>query len=464
MTKMTKVKKVKKVLVYPCGTEIALEIHKALRYAKNYKLIGGVDSSYDHGRFVYRDLIENLPFIKDDSTAEDVANFEEVISAYDIDFIYPAMDGVIAVFAKYRSLFKKETLIISDAAEICRSKRATYQKLQNIVNVPVVYTSADEITNFPVFIKPDKGQGSVGARKINSPEELKNIDITNFIIMEYLPGKEYTVDCFTNAEGKLIYAKGRSRKRIKSGISVNAVFEDREDFRKEFQFLAQKINEAIRQKGGWFFQVREDKDGKLKLLEVAARIAGASAISRNIGANLPLMTVDIFNGIKIDDVALNDYDIELDRALKNSYKINLQYSHVYIDYDDTLVQGDKVNLAVVTFLYQCVNKGIKIILLSKHDGDLDQELEKHRLGCLFDEVIHIPKEEQKYKYIGYIGACSNVGNSSGNNSDYTVKTEKTEKTRDSIFIDDSYGERKAVKEVLNIPVFDTHMIECLLEE
>ena len=80
-----------------------------------------------------------------------------------------------------------------------------------------------EITNFPVFIKPDKGQGSVGARKINSPEELKNIDITNFLIMEYLPGKEYTVDCFTNAEGKLIYAKGRSRKRIKSGISVNAV-------------------------------------------------------------------------------------------------------------------------------------------------------------------------------------------------------------------------------------------------
>ena len=437
----------KRVLVYPCGTEIALEIHKALRYAKGYELIGGVDN-YDHGRFVYRNIIEGLPFIKDDSEPDEIIAFERKIAGHGIDFIYPAMDGVIAVFAKYRNLFKKEnggngeTLIISNAAEICRSKRETYRRLQGIVPTPILYDTqcVAEIDSFPVFVKPDKGQGSVGARKINTPVELSGVDFTRNIIMEFLPGQEYTVDCFTNGEGRLIYARGRGRKRIKDGISVNAVFEDKP----EFQEFAEKINGAIKQKGGWFFQLKEDSSGQLRLLEVAARIAGASAISRNIGANLPLMTLDVFNGVEIEDVALNDYDIELDRALKNVYKIkDLAYSHVYIDYDDTIVlQDGKINLAVVMFLYQCINKGVKITLLSKHEAgkaDLEQELKKHRISAIFDEVIHISRQEQKCKYI------------SRNNGGV-------------IFIDDSYGERKAVKDALDIPVFDTHMIECLLED
>ncbi len=37
-------------------------------------------------------------------------------------------------------------------------------------------------------------------------------------------------------------------------------------------------------------------------------------------------------------------------------------------------------------------------------------------------------------------------------------------TTDAIFIDDSFGERRAVKDTLDIPVFDTHMLEFLLED
>lgn len=81
--------------------------------------------------------------------------------------------------------------------------------------------------------------------------------------------------------------------------------------------------------------------------------------------------------------------------------------------------------------------GIKIILLSKHDGDLNEELHKYRRVSLFDEVIQINRYEDKKKYV---------------------------KECDSIFIDDLYGERKAIKIAHRIPVFDTHMIECLLED
>lgn len=283
-----------------------------------------------------------------------------------------------------------------------------------------------------MFIKPDRGQGSVGAKRIDSPEELQSVDFDKNVVMEYLPGKEFTVDCFTNADGKLIYSKARGRKRIKNGISVNTIFEKRS----EFALIADKINAAIKQKGGWFFQLREAADGTLKLLEVAARIAGTSAISRNIGANLPLMTLDVFNGIPIDDVTLNECEIELDRALENVFRTNISYSTVYIDFDDTIVQNGVINTAVIKYLYQCVNKRIRIILLSKHCGDLAGELQKYRIASLFDEVIHIGRDERKANYVT---------------------------TKDSIFIDDSYGERNAIKKAHGIPVFDTHMIECLME-
>ena len=178
-------------------------------------------------------------------------------------------------------------------------------------------------------------------------------------------------------------------------------------------------------------------DGTLKLLEVAARIAGTSAISRNIGANLPLMSVDVFNGVSIDDLALNSGYIELDRALGNVFKTDIRYSIAYIDYDDTVVHDGLVNTTMIKFLYQCMNKGVKLILISKHDGDLYADLKKYHLQEIFDEIIHLRREENKRDYIA---------------------------DKNSIFVDDSYGERKAVKESWDIPVFDTHMVECLLED
>lgn len=423
----------KKVLVYPCGTEIGLEIHRALRYSTHYELIGGNDG-YNHGDFVYHNIIKDLPFITDDSTESDITDFDDRLKEHSIDFIYPAMDGVISIFAKYRYLFR-ETIVATDTstADICRSKKRTYNCLKNVIDTPLIYETVDSITNYPVFVKPDVGQGSIGAKKINNKEELVNVDFDKYVVMEYLPGAEYTVDCFTNSEGKLIYAKGRSRNRIKNGISVNTAFDERAIFYE----IASKINEKLTQKGGWFFQLREAADGTMKLLEVAARIAGTSAISRNIGANLPLLTLNLFNGINIDGISLNDQYIELDRALENRYKTSVSYSTVYIDYDDTIVHNEHINLTVIRFLFQCINNKKHIILLSRHDGDLEQELIKYRIKDLFDTVIHLDRNSQKADHINNLN---------------------------SIFVDDSYGERSAVKIRHNIPVFDTHMLECLLED
>ena len=253
------------------------------------------------------------------------------------------------------------------------------------------------------------------------------------MILEYLPGREFTVDCFTNAKGKLIFCKGRGRNRIKGGISVNATFHD--DPR--FSDYANKINNAINQIGAWFFQVREDSSGELKLMEIASRPAGASAIVRGLGVNLPLITLDAFNGIEINDVVANRYQIELDRALYNTFKLDLDYRTIYVDFDDTIVVDGKINVDVIKFLFQCVNNDKRLVLVSKHVGSLTDELNKFRIANLFDEIVHLNVNDRKSDAID---------------------------DAQSIFIDDSYGERKAVAKHCGIPVFDTCMIECLTED
>ncbi len=40
------------ILVFPCGSEIGLEVHAALRYAKDIQT-HGASSVSDHGEFVY---------------------------------------------------------------------------------------------------------------------------------------------------------------------------------------------------------------------------------------------------------------------------------------------------------------------------------------------------------------------------------------------------------------------------
>jgi hypothetical protein len=198
---------------------------------------------------------------------------------------------------------------------------------------------------------------------------------------------------------------------------------------------AKIINSKIKPRGAWFFQMKLDQTNSPKLLEVATRLGGSSSLFRSKGVNFALLsTFDCFDM----DIAilLNEYDSELDRALSNRYRHSINYSTLYIDLDDTLLVNNQVNTQAIKLLYQCINKGIKIILLTRHRENLNKTLAKYRLSCLFDEIIHIRSDEKKSSHIQQTNA---------------------------IFLDDSFAERLDVSTVCKIPTFDCSMLEILTE-
>ena len=421
----------KNVLVFPCGSEIGLEVYRSLKHSIHFNLIGA-NSIDDHGRFVFENYIGNLPFVNDNAF---IPALKQVTKEHHIDIIYPAMDSVIAKLKEYEN--ELGCIVIgspSETSATCLSKRLTYKTLQGIVHVPVTFEKED-INSFPVFVKPTIGYGSRGAKKINNAKQLMSHleEYPDSIISEYLPGEEYTVDCFTDKEGRLLFCGPRLRNRISNGISVNTKPALTNDG--TVKEIAQKINEALMFRGAWFIQLKKGAHGELFLLEVASRLGGSSSLYRNKGVNFAQMSLFDALGYPVE-VVENNYAIEMDRALDNKYKLDITYNEVYIDFDDCLFLNKKYyNTDVMAFLFNCINKGIKISILSRHKEDLSEKLDKLHIRFLFDNVLHLTNGEKKSSYIT---------------------------NPNSIFIDDSFAERKEVSSQKGIPVFGLDMIECLI--
>ena len=423
------------ILVFPCGSEIGLEIYRSLNWSTHFNVIGG-SSVDDHGKFVFKQYIGDLPFVDESNF---ISRLNEVVKSNNIEFIFPAHDSVLLKLAQAVAENKLSCQLVAPhvtTCEITRSKLKTYKLFHDLIPTPKIYMNVQAIhpQDLPIFLKPEIGQGSKGthiARTLEDIEYYTQNDPT-LLLLEYLPGKEYTVDCFTNKDGQLLFCEGRERRRIQNGISVCS--EHIKDSR--FQKLAKKINKKLKLRGVWFFQVKENAESQLVLLEIAPSVAGTMGLTRCRGVNLALLT--LFDAMGQDvNIFENSYNLVIDRALESTYTHDIQYDNVYLDLDDLLIFDGRVNPQVMAFVFQCVNKGITLHLLTKHKKNLEQTLKVHKLLGIFDEVICVKSKEEKYLSI-------------------------TE--RNSIFIDDSFAERKKVYEACDIPVFDTHMIESLIEK
>lgn len=417
----------KRVLVFPCGSEIGLEVGRALVGSSYFEAIGA-SSVPDHGRFAYGEYLQDVPQVDNEHF---VVAIERIVREQAIDFIVPAHDSVVLKLAEFQHALSAPVVTSPLATcRICRSKSATYRHLDGTVPTPVLYEAHPP--RFPVFLKPDVGQGSRGTHLARSAGEVAHHlrRDPSLLVLEYLPGPEYTVDCFTDRHGTLRFAAGRHRRRIAGGISVNSV----EVSTLPFVTMAKAINARMALHGAWFFQVKERADGELVLMEVAPRIPGTAALFRADGVNL--VQLALFDRMGVDvEILRNGLPLEIDRALTARFRLGYAYSCVYVDLDDTLIFQGKVHPPLVQFLHSARNAGKRIVLLSRHRLDVSVTLRQHAVSdALFDRIHILRAGEPKSDFV---------------------------KERDAILIDDSFAERKEVARRTGIPVFALDALEAL---
>jgi predicted ATP-grasp superfamily ATP-dependent carboligase len=415
------------VLIFPAGEVNSIELHDALASCVNINVYGA--SSIDrHGSYVFKNYISGLPLI---SSNEFFEKFNEVLVEKKIDLVFPTHDTVATVLADNADRIRAK-IISADkrTSAICRDKLKTYELFADCDFIPKIYS---KIETFPVFIKPIEGQGAIGAKLINSSKDVPNVDLGEYVICEYLPGKEYTVDCLTDKNGNLRFISPRSRNRIMAGISVASEIEE---VTTEIQNIAEKINNRLAFLGLWWFQIKQNQNGKWILLEISTRCAGTMALTRARGINLPLLSVYTAIGYEIS-VEPNFYHVKMDSSLIRRYTIDYDYDIVYFDFDDTITLRGNVNLKAIWFLYQCQNYGKKVILITKHEKEIYKTMNLYHIDKgLFNRIIHIKPEDKKSDFINPYKA---------------------------IFIDNSYQERDEVRKIHNIPVFDVDGLDTLMD-
>jgi hypothetical protein len=417
----------KNVLVFPCGSEIALEVYNSLKDQKDINLIGG-SGVEDNGKFVFDNYIGDIPMIHSDNF---IPRIKEIVTQYEVDYIYPCIDIAIFEFKKHEKELNCRVIGSEfKTVDLVSMKSKTYDFFKNIIRVPE-YVDISNNVIYPIFSKPDIGSSSRNTFLIWDDIDLLYCKkkYPDNLYLEYLPGDEYTVDCFTNKYGQLILCKPRERSRVINGISVNTKFVND----KKINEIAEKINNNLSFFGSWFFQLKKDKDGEYCLLEIASRFGGSSVINRILGVNFAYLNILMYD--RDIDILSNDFDVEISRSLDIKVNYDSDYQTVYIDYDDTIIVNSKVNLEAMKFLYKCFNNKKKLILITKHKGNITESLLDHRISPLiFDRIIQIGNKEEKSDHISGEG---------------------------SIFIDDSFSERKKVKLKNKIPVFSVENIKFI---
>ena len=420
------------ILIYPAGGENALEVKESLSYKLNISVFGASSKS-DHARFAYK----NFSFAPNVADAGFIEEFNKLIRNWKIDFVIPTHDTVALKLSEIRDRLDA-TVIASDfeTNRICRHKKLTMEIFTGSQFRPIVYSDSSQVDDFPCYLKPDVGEGGKNSYVIEDKEVLnfllaKRQDL-DMLITEYLPGAEYTVDCFTDRFGTLMYVGPRRRQRIFGGISVNALTVDGAGFRE----IAAVINAKLSFRGYWFFQLKEDKLGQLKLMEISARPAGTMSLYRQRGINFMLLSV--YDFMEYDyEIIDNGYPVQLDRFLSARYELGLKYDSIYVDLDDTLIYNGKVNRHLLLLLFQARERGIPVILLTKHSDNVCNTLNSYGLSeHLFWRIDHIPMTDDKEKYITH---------------------------KNPIVIDNSFTERARIHKELRVPVFDTDNVSSLLD-
>ena len=218
-----------------------------------------------------------------------------------IDLLIPTVDAELAPVADARAAFEAAATHVAlspaESLRLCRDKDVLLARLDGIVPVPssIVVTS-DVLAgarDFPYFAKPRLGAGSRGADRIDGPGDLARLPVDgSYLLQEFLPGEEYSVDVYVSRAGHVVAAVPRLRMKIDSGIAVAA----RTIHDPELSAIAARAALAAGVRFAVNVQFRRARDGVAKLLEINPRFPGTLPLTTAAGVDFPALLVADIGG------------------------------------------------------------------------------------------------------------------------------------------------------------------------
>jgi hypothetical protein len=390
------------VLVFPSCNEPGLEIVRSLIDQEDIEVHGGssLPIHEDASATILSKHI-HFPMVDDPS-------FQSIFSGYirkqKIDVIFPSMEIMVTEFSKWSIEGARFVVPRPELASIVESKKKTYTLLKGVVPLPQVIESAPY--DFPLYAKPVDGSGGRDHIIVQNEVDFSMVRNKKHFITEYLPGGEIVAYNLNDLDGKHILCITKTMGRWKGGASQ--LGELKAD--PVVHGYARAISNKMRPIGPWFAQFKKDRNGIYKLMEVNARLGGASGICRFAGVNIPLLTARLFAGHPITIPKICD-GISWVRNLK-AYPTMDSYEQVFWDLSAFCRSGsDKLRPHAVAALFELSNIDIKQFCYGERfpEALCNWCLEKH-FSCKYNSLMEA---------IDKVSAAEKTVFITNNNTDHT---------------------------------------------
>jgi carbamoyl-phosphate synthase large subunit len=287
------------VMVTGAGGPAAIAMMKSLRNDPFVELIAADMDPWAAGLYLVRPEHRTL------LPAGDAPDFAEAVLdrclALDARIVIPTVDSELGPLAEMRDSFTvagiELMLATADALRLTLDKLALIQRCRDVVRVPRTERFDAEVDPaswaYPVIVKPRAGSGSRGITLVRSSAALTAMTPSpDYIVQEYLPGEEYSIDVLADRGGHVISSVPRVRAKVDSGVSVAG----RTVHDPQLEEFGTAVAEAVGLTYIANVQCRRDTTGEPALLEVNPRAPGTLPLTVASGVDMPRLALDSLRG------------------------------------------------------------------------------------------------------------------------------------------------------------------------
>lgn len=334
-----------RVLLTAAGSPSAPGLIKCLKNnGEREVFVVGADMKADATINQMCDVVRLVPSA---SSEEYIDKLLEVCREEKVDILIPGISQELPALQERKKEFEhigtKVSVSDGEGLEIANNKIALYEYMQKqgflMPNFRVAksmseFKEACAFIGYPakaVCVKIKDGSGSRGVRIIDPSKsrfeifksEKPNSFFTTYVdmisileeadsfpellVMDYLPGMEYSVDLLAE-DGNVLYISGRESNIINASIPQEATLR----YNEEAYEISAKIVKSLKLDGNIDLDFKFDKDGHPQLMEINPRIAATLSVIAAGGCNLLYLRVKQLLGEELPDIKIN-YGVKLKR-------------------------------------------------------------------------------------------------------------------------------------------------------
>lgn len=221
-----------------------------------------------------------------------------------IQLLIPTIDDELPLFGRHRTGFNTVGIQVAVSDErtglVCNDKYASARLLRE-KGIPFAESWLPQDLDFsklqyPLFIKPREGRGSIGAHTIQDERELRFFltYLEKPVVQEYLEGKEFTIDLLADFEGNVISVVPRERMVVRSGVTDRG----RTLYHPAMIDVAVSTAKTLGIRGPANIQVKLNNDVPT-VFEVNPRFSGGIPLTIASGADFPSWLIEMSCGKQV---------------------------------------------------------------------------------------------------------------------------------------------------------------------